>query len=120
MNAAINAAKVSFKAICTSYHNGYMGLKPFQKNELSMPQNRKSAITQKATTNVLYIFSMKNITRNTEHKIAIETIESTTKIAVNPSIFKCLTVNTDTEGAKKKSNKKRTSNQHSVAIAVHK
>ena len=76
------AATVSFKAMFTSYHNGYIGLKPSQKNELSKPQNRNKKTTQKTTMKILYIRSIERRTKNTATSMPNAMITSTMKNAV--------------------------------------
>jgi len=82
MKMATIAATVSFKALFTSYHNGYIELKPFQKNELSKPQNRNKKTTQKTTTKILYIRSIERRTENTVTQMPNEMIASTIRNAV--------------------------------------
>ena len=82
MKMATIAATVSFAAMFTSYHNGYIGLKPFQKNELSKPQNRNKKTTQKTTTKILYIRSIERRAKNTVTEMPNEMIASTMRNAV--------------------------------------
>jgi hypothetical protein len=81
MKMATIAATVSFKAMFTSYHNGYIELKPFQKNELSKPQNRNKKTTQKTTTKIPYIRSIERRAENTVIQMPNEMIASTIRNA---------------------------------------
>jgi hypothetical protein len=113
------AATVLSTAMLTSYHNGYIGLKPFQKNELSKPQNRNKKTTQKTITKILYIRLIERRAKHTAIKMPNEMIASTMRNAVKFFRWNRRMNNRDINGAITKSIINRISNEQNVASDVH-